>query len=191
MFNRAAIFFPVILAGLIALITFWINKTVEHQPQKANGNNRHDPDYIMEHFVTKQTGVDGKLRYILAADKMTHFPDDDSTVLAAPKFTQYAEDKPYTKIEGDHANVSSDGEEIEVIDNVVVTRQAFAGKGEMQVLTDRLTILPNKDIAKTERPVVITQAPKTIIHATGMVYDKSKKTVRLLNKVKAHYEQPK
>ncbi len=191
MINRTAIIFPLVLAGLMALLTFWIYRTVEQQGPKNDGSNRHDPDYIMQNFVTTQTDTDGKLRYMLAASKMTHYPDNDSTILELPKFTQYAVDKPYTKIKGKLANVSSDGEEIEVIDDVVVVRQATADKGEMQVLTDKLVIFPNEDLAKTDRPVVIKQAPKTVIHATGMIYDKNKKTLQLLKRVNAHYEKPK
>ncbi len=191
MMNRTAIIFPLVLAGLMALLTFWIYRTVEQQGPKNDGSNRHDPDYIMQNFVTTQTDTDGKLRYMLAASKMTHYPDNDSTILELPKFTQYAVDKPYTKIKGKFANVSSDGEEIEVIDDVVVVRQATADKGEMQVLTDKLVIFPNEDLAKTDRPVVIKQAPKTVIHATGMIYDKNKKTLQLLKRVNAHYEKPK
>lgn len=191
MLTRSAIIFPLVLAGLMALLTFWINQTVKQQGPKIDGGNRHDPDYIMENFVTMQTDTTGKLRYVLAAAKMVHYPDDDSTVLEQPKFTQYSTNKPYTKIEGLRANVSSNGEEIEILDNVVVVRQAFAGKGEMQVLTDKLTLFPNQDLAKTDRPVVIKQAPKTVIHATGMIYDKNKKTLQLFKRVNAHYEKPK
>jgi lipopolysaccharide export system protein LptC len=191
MINRTAIVFPLVLAGLMALLTFWIYQTVEEQGPKIDGSNRHDPDYIMQNFVTTQTDANGKLRYLLAANKMMHFPDDDSTELEQPKFTQYATDKPYTKIKGNRANVSSDGEEIEVLEDVMVVRQASAEKGEMQVFTDKLTIFPNQDLAKTDRPVVIKQAPKTVIHATGMIYDKNKKTIQLFKRVNAHYEKPK
>ena len=191
MINRTAIVFPLVLAGLMALLTFWIYQTVEQQGSKIDGSHRHDPDYIMENFVTTQTDAIGKLRYVLVAAKMEHYPDDDSTVLKQPTFTQYTKNKPYTKIKGLKANVSSDGEEIEVLDDVVVVRQASADKGEMQVLTDKLTIFPNQDLAKTDRPVVIKQAPKTVIHATGMIYDKNKKTIQLFKRVNAHYEKPK
>jgi lipopolysaccharide export system protein LptC len=191
MLNRTAIVFPLVLAGLMALLTFWIYQTVEQQGPKIDGSDRHDPDYIMENFVTTQTDSMGKLRYVLAAAKMSHYPDDDSSVLEEPKFTQYASNKPYTKIKGSRANVSSDGEEIEILDNVVVIRQKTADKGEMQVLTDKLTLFPNQDLAKTDSPVVIKQAPKTIIHATGMIYDKNKKTLQLFKRVNAHYEKPK
>ncbi|MFW5439424.1 MAG: LPS export ABC transporter periplasmic protein LptC, partial [Methylophilaceae bacterium] len=104
----------------MALFTFWIYQTVEEQASSVDGSNRHDPDYTMDNFVTTQTDASGKLRYVLAAAKMVHYPDDDTTVLEQPKFTQYATDKPYTKIEGQRANVSPDGEEIEIFDDVVV-----------------------------------------------------------------------
>ena len=190
MLTRSALFFPLVLALLLALITFWINLTVEQQGPKIDGSDRHDPDYTMNNFVNTQTDASGKLRYVLAATEMVHYPDNDSTVLQRPRFTQYTIDKPYTRIEGLRGYVSSNGEQVELVDNVKVTRQAFDGKGEMQISTEKLVILPNQDIAKTDAPVVITQAPKTVIHATGMVYDKKHQTVQLLNRVKVHYEPP-
>lgn len=190
MLTRSPLFFPLVLALLLAIITFWINLTVEQQGPKIDGSDRHDPDYIMNKFVNTQTDTTGKLRYVLAAAEMVHYPDDDSTVLQRPRFTQYTIDKPYTQIEGLRGYVSSNGEQVTLVDNVKVTRQAFDGKGEMQISTEKLDILPNQDIAKTDAPVVIMQAPKTVIHATGMIFDKKHQTVQLLNRVKVHYEQP-
>ncbi|MFZ3087682.1 MAG: LPS export ABC transporter periplasmic protein LptC, partial [Methylotenera sp.] len=77
---RSAIVFPLVLLMLLALLTFWINKTVQPQAPKLDGSSRHDPDYIMSNFVTTQTDINGDLRYKLAAIEMRHFPDDDSTV---------------------------------------------------------------------------------------------------------------
>jgi lipopolysaccharide export system protein LptC len=144
----------------------------------------------MSNFVTTQTDINGALRYKLAATEMKHFPDDDTTELQRPRYTQFAIDKPYTQVEGLHGYMSSNGEKVELFDNVKVTRQAFAGKGEMTVETSYLSILPNTEIVSTDRPVVIRQAPKTVIHATGMLYEKKKNTVSLLHKVRAHYERP-
>jgi lipopolysaccharide export system protein LptC len=195
MLMRSSLFFPLVLALLLAIITFWINLTVEQQGPKIDGSDRHDPDYTMNNFVNTQTDTTGKLRYVLAAAEMVHYPDDDSTVLQRPRFTQYTADtkttdKPYTQIEGLRGYVSSNGEKIELVDNVKVTRQAFDGKGEMQISTEKLDIFPDQEIAKTDAPVVITQAPKTVIHATGMIFDKKYQTVQLLKRVKVHYERP-
>jgi lipopolysaccharide export system protein LptC len=175
---------------MLALLTFWISQTVEQQGPKLDGSNRHDPDYTMHNFVTTQTDAQGQLRYILAATEMLHYPDDDSTVLQRPRFTQYTVNKPYTQIEGLRGYISSNGEEVELVDNVKVVRQAFEGKGEMQVLTEKLWIFPKQDLVKTNAPVTIKQAPKTVITAVGMVYDKKAQTVSLLDRVKVHYERP-
>ncbi len=182
--------FPLMLLIFLALLTFWINRTVQPPVPKLDGSSRHDPDYIMSNFVTTQTYPDGGLRYKLAAVEMRHFPDDDSTELQRPRYTQFAADKPYTEVQSLRGHVSSNGEEVKLYDNVKVTRQAFAGKGEMTIETDFLNIRPNDDLVTTESPVVIRQAPKTVIHATGMIYEKQKQTVTLLHKVRAHYEKP-
>ena len=190
MLRRTNLFFPLVLAIFLAVITFWINLTVEEQGPKIDGSNRHDPDYTMSNFVTTQTDTTGKLRYVLAAADMLHYPDDDSTVLQRPRYTQFTINKPYTQIEALRGYVSSNGEEIELVDNVKVVRQAFEGKGEMQVLTEKLVILPNQELAKTDSAVLIKQAPKTVIRAKGMLYDKKNQTIKLFNRVKAHYERP-
>lgn len=188
--TKSAIVFPLALLLLLALLTFWIEKSVQPQLPKLDGSSRHDPDYVMSNFETTQTDVNGALRYKLAANEMKHFPDADTTDLIKPRFTQFAKDKPYTKLEGDTGNVSSDGEQVEVFGKVLVMREAFGDKGELTVETDYLKILPNEEYATTDRPVVIKQAPGTVIYATGLIYEKKQQTVTLLHKVRAHYERP-
>ncbi len=190
MYGRPTILFPLALLALLALLTFWIQRTVQPPAPKLDGSNRHDPDYILNNLVTTKTDAKGNLRYKLIASEMRHYPDNDSTELQYPHFTRYATGKPYTQIEGQRGFVSSDGENIQFMDNVKVVRQAFKDRGEMVVLTEFLNLEPKKDLVTTDRPVVITQAPKTVIHAIGMVYDKKRQTVKLLNNVQVHYERP-
>jgi len=188
--KRSAIIFPLVLLSMLALLTFWINRTVQPPAPKLDGSSRHDPDYIVSNFVTTHTDINGDLHYKLAAVEMKHFPDDDTTDLQRPRYTQFTIGKPYTQVEGLRGYVSGNGEKVEIVDNVKVTRQAFAEKGEMTVETDYLNILPNEELVRTESPVVIRQAPKTVIYATGMIYEKKLRTVTLLHKVRAHYERP-
>ncbi|OYY96101.1 MAG: LPS export ABC transporter periplasmic protein LptC, partial [Methylophilales bacterium 16-45-7] len=44
MYSRYAIMFPLTLVLMMALITFWINQTVQEQGPRIDGSNRHDPD---------------------------------------------------------------------------------------------------------------------------------------------------
>lgn len=190
MYARPSILFPIVLLAMLAMLTFWIDYAVQAPEAKIDGSSRHDPDYILNNFTTTRTDENGELRYRLTALEMRHYPDDDTTELEKPQFERYETDKPFTTIEGNKGFVSADAETVEFIDDVKVVRQAFNGKGEMVVLTDKLDVMPNEEMAKTDRPVVITQEPKTVIHATGMIYDKKNQTVQLLSRVKAHYEKP-
>jgi lipopolysaccharide export system protein LptC len=188
--SRTVIIYPIILLTVLAIFTAWINRIVQVPQPKQDGSSRHDPDYIMSNFVTSQTDINGSLRYKLAAAEIKHFPDNDTTDLQQLRYTQFTANKPYMQVEGLRGHVSKNGEQVQLLGKVKITRQAFAGKGEMTIDTERLSILPNQDLVSTNSPVLIRQAPKMVIRATGMVYEKNKHTFTLLHKVKAHYEKP-
>jgi lipopolysaccharide export system protein LptC len=190
MYGRTTMLFPLTVMAVLALLTLWIEHSVKTPTQKLDGSSRHDPDYYLENFFTSKTDAQGNLRYKLAAVEMKHFPDDESTSLVRPRFTQYGIGKPYTQIEGQKGVVSKDGKEVDLYQNVKVSRPAFAGRGEMGVFTEYLKIIPDKDLVTSDQVVTITQAPKTVIRGTGMIYNKKTSTLTLLKKVRVHYERP-
>lgn len=188
MIGRAnTIFFPLIVLGVLAFITFWIDHTVKLESAKKDGLMRHDVDYFLENFVTTKTDIKGNLRNVLAAVEMRHYPDNDSTELVRPRFTQYGENKPATQIEGQKGYVSANGEIVEFKGNVVITRQASGERAEMRVLTDYIKILPNEEKATTEHQVTIIQGGTRVV-AQGMSYDKLTEDLTLNSRVRGHYE---
>lgn len=188
--SRSTIVFPLILLSVLALLTLWIDRSVKAPVTKPDGSDRHDPDYILHNFTTSRTDNLGNLRYVLKAAEMKHYPDNDSTDLVMPHFGQYGVGKPFTKVESAKGVVSSDGEVIEFVNNVKVTREATSERGEMNVYTEYLKVIPNQELSSTDKAVMITQAPKTVIYATGMIYDKKQQTLQLMSRVKVHYEKP-
>lgn len=190
MYGRHTIIFPLAVLVLLAAITFWIDRTVQAPVQKSDANTRHDPDYIVNNFVTTKTDVMGNIQYVLAASEMRHYPDDDSTRLVRPRLTQYTDARPYTQIESQEGLVSSNGEVVQFIGNVKVVREPTGERPEMTMRTQYLKVTPDTEIATTDRPVVITEGPKSEVHAVGMIYDKKNRTIQLLNRVRAHYEKP-
>jgi len=190
MIRSTTILLPLLILSALALLTYWVNISVQPPAEKSDGSTRHDPDYMMHNFVSSQTDVKGALRYRLKSAEMKHFPDDDSTHLIKPIYTQYIEGKSYIKVEGLVGDLSSNGKDIKLYKNVKITRAPYAEKQEMTLETEYLNILPDEDLVLTQEPVVIRQAPKTVVYANGMVYEKKKLTLTLLNKVRAHYEKP-
>lgn len=185
-----AIWFGLMLLALLTVLTFWIDKIAEPPAAKRDGSTRHDPDYIVYNFSTLRTNGFGNPRYQLDGAEMRHYPDDDSTDLVKPRFSMYTLKKPTTTIIGDRGQVSANGENVYFMDNVKVVRTATPRKAEMTVLTDYLHIVPNLDMAQTDRPVTILQAPRTVIRAVGMQFYKKQGIVNLHNKVRVHYERP-
>lgn len=190
MYGRNAMILPIIVVTILALISFWIESKVKGPLHKSKASLRHDPDYYLENFVTTKTDVQGNLKSMLAATSMHHYPDNDSTFLTRPRFSQFTNNKLYTQIEGQKGQISSNGEVVEFTNRVIVYRPAIADRPDMRLSTDYLKIFSKQEIASTNSPVVITQGPKTVIRGTGMIYDKKQQTVTLLKKVKVHYEKP-
>jgi lipopolysaccharide export system protein LptC len=192
--RTSTIWFPIIVLSVLALITFWIDHTVKLKAAKIDGSSRHDVDYFLENFVTTKTDTAGNLRHVLAAVEMRHYPDDDSTDLIRPRFTQYGQDSPYTQIEGQRGHVSSNGDIVELKGNVIITRQAYGERSEMRVLTDYIKIFPNDERVMTDHPVTIIQGGSKVM-AEGMTYNKSTEDLVLNSeghgRVKGRIESPK
>lgn len=188
--RNSTIVFPIFVLALLALLTFWVDFSVHAPTGRSDANKRHDPDYYITNFENTVTDSQGALRYKLMAEKMNHYPDDDSTDLIKPDFTQYKLGKKNMHIISDTGEVSKNGDDIKLYNHVMVTRMPYGDKGEMTLETDYLNILTKEDLILTQRPVVIKEAPKTVVYATGMVYNKKTGQLTLLNKVRAHYEKP-
>lgn len=190
MINRFSVLFPIFFAAILAFISYWVQVSVENESEKRGNKLSNSPDYFLTNFKTTQTESNGSIHFILSANEMTHYPQDDTTRLKKPLFIRYKNNVPSSKIEGGIGLVSTDGEEVQIIDNVKVARLETETKPKMELFTDQLTILPNKDQAFTKRPVRITQDPKTVVNAIGMNYDKKNGIMTLLTRVRVHYEKP-
>ncbi len=190
MIKRFSVLFPIFFAAILAFISYWVQVSVENESEKRGNKLSNSPDYFLTNFKTTQTESNGSIHFILSANEMTHYPQDDTTRLKKPLFIRYKNNVPSSKIEGGIGLVSTDGEEVQIIDNVKVARLETETKPKMELFTDQLTILPNKDQAFTKRPVRITQDPKTVVNAIGMNYDKKNGIMKLLARVRVHYEKP-
>ena len=188
--DRVAIWFPIGLMLLLAGLTYWLDQSVQPPPQKQDGSNRHDPDYIVERFSATRLGKDGNPAYTLKADKMTHYPDDDSTHLEKPYFSSFAEGKPPLHITGDKSLLSKDGEHVYFTGHVQAIREASGTDSQLTLNTTYLHLIPDKGLMSTDKPVVIKDA-HTNISAIGLELDNNTRIYKLLSRVKGRYDKAK
>lgn len=172
------------LLGLLAA-TYWLNQQVLPEAAKPEGM-RHDPDAIMENFSATDLNEQGVPDFIMAAAKLMHYPDDDSTTVDEPRVTMLYPGQPAIHATAEHATISSKGDEVFLRDNVKVLRDASAQQDQMTLQTEYLHIIPDRELADTDRAVTIVNT-HSIVHAIGMEMDSRTRTLKLLSQVKSEY----
>jgi len=184
--SRARHWLPLLpLLGLLG-VTYWLNQQVRPEPAKAPGGLRHDPDAIMENFSAVRLNEEGGPRFIMAAKRMQHYPDDDSTVLEVPRLAMLSAGQPPIHIVARQGTVSGKGDEVFLHGDVEVLREASAQREELTLHTEYLHIVPDSDRADTDRPVTITDAHNTV-HAVGLEMDNKTRILKLLSQVRSEH----
>ena len=188
--QRLTAWFPVVLLVAVAALTVWLDRQVQPPERTHDGKMRHDPDYMVDNFSATRVGPDGVVRYMLSARRMVHYPDDDTTHLDAPKLVNFGKSNETITVTSKTALLSSNGENAYLTDDVRLVRSAYADKSELTMQTSWLHIIPDDDIAKTDKPVKIYDA-NTLITSVGLEFNNKTRILKLLSNVRGKYEKPK
>jgi lipopolysaccharide export system protein LptC len=89
-------------------------------------------------------------------------------------------------ITAEQALLSSNGENVYFEDNVRVVREPSGKQSRLLLETNFLHVIPDQDIAKTDRPVRITDA-NTVVNAVGLELNSETRILKLLSNVKGVY----
>jgi lipopolysaccharide export system protein LptC len=181
---------PLILVALLAGLTFWLERMVQPVARVGDKVTRHEPDYIVEKLSAVSMNEKGTAAYTLSAERMMHYPDDDTTVLAAPRIVSYGAAKSPVTITASEAVVSANGEHVYFQDDVRVTRAAHGNYSELLVRTDFLHVIPDQNIARTDRSVTITDAATTVT-AVGFELNNETHVMKLHSRVQGTYDPAK
>lgn len=186
--TRFSLFFPLLLLAVLASLTFWLDQVVQQDGQQPEAA-RHDPDYIVDNIVAHRMDANGDVKHTLNADRMTHYPDDDSTHLVEPHLVSHAPGRPPMSITSRTARVSSGGDNIYFETDVRAVRAASGKNSEMVMETSFLHVIPDDNIARTDRPVTVTDA-HTVAHAIGLELNSETRIVTFLSRFRGTYHDP-
>jgi len=186
--TRFSHYFPLLLLAILASLTFWLDQAVQ-QGATGSGAERHDPDYIVDKIVVRRMDANGDVKHTLYAERMTHYPDDDSTHLVTPRFVSNASARAPLSITSRTARVSSGGEHIYFETDVRATRAAYANRSELVMETSYLHVTPDEHIARTDRPVTISDA-HTVARAIGLELNSETRIVKFLSQFRGTFHDP-
>lgn len=166
-----AALFPLLLAALLAGLTFWLEAATRPQGGGKDGKLRHDPDYLVEDFAVRRFDPEGRLQHTLRAAEMRHYPDDDSTHVTAPALIYHA--TPPTRLEARTALLDNQGRTVTLLGEVRVTRAGAAGTAETVLTTAQLDVFPDDEVAISRAPAILTQGAS---HVSGEVLHANQKS---------------
>ena len=186
MINRLPSWFLVVILALLLVLPFWLNQSPRAISPAQYSQLSRTPDYVVENLSVIQMDEGGVGRHVLLAKKMVHYPDDDSTDFEQPRLINTEPGKPAMQVKADEAKMTSSGEDIYLSGNVVVLRNAGKGRGETRMTTSMLHVIPDDDIARTDKPIVINEK-NAVIRAVGMETSNRTGITQLLSQVKVEH----
>lgn len=155
---------PLLPLGVLALLvalTFWLSGFVQQSGTKADGDKRHDPDLVIENFSARKLNQAGDTQYVVNARKMTHYADDDSSVLEQIQFRVTEPGKPLvtaTAPRGELIRRDDGSDEVSMRGGVVIASEADAKHAALTLSTPTATILPDSNLVRAREGVVIENA---------------------------------
>jgi len=165
----------------------WLNRAIEKKTEYQPAN-QHSPDYYLNHFSAVTMDENGKPDKRLSADRMVHFPDDDTTELSEPRMTIYDDDRPPWKVRSETGWVSGDKELVLLQGKVNIDRPAAPGIRPFNIITRDLRVQPKSNYAETDADAY-AKSRKDWVESTGMqIWFARPIRVKLLAKVRGRYE---
>jgi len=133
------------ILGAVGLFGLWLQTSqIEDEQVVPDYENRHDPDYYIENFTATGLDKNGQRRFVIEAERMAHFPDDDTALLDNPHIIEYEVGFAPRHTFADSGWMSSSGDEILLTGNVkIVVEPDSRGPGgtmkakRMRILLDK------------------------------------------------------
>ncbi len=135
------------ILGMVGLFGLFLQSSmIEEEPEVYNYDQRHDPDYYIENFTATGLDKNGQRRFVIEAERMAHFPDDDTALFDKPHVVEYEVGQAPRHSYSDSGWMSSSGDEIRLTGNVRIVIEADANGpgGEMKSKSMRILLDKSK-----------------------------------------------
>ncbi|CAH0204051.1 Lipopolysaccharide export system protein LptC [Massilia sp. Bi118] len=143
-------------ALFFAFGSFWLVQVMRGEAQGPNVNVGNDPDYIIDNFSFVRMSETGQPRYVISGERLTHRPNDNTSDIEKPVVQSMSTDHPSMTMTADKAHVNQDQNQIDLSGNVDISRPGSKTSDPLRIRTEALTVLPDEEISKTDKPIQMT-----------------------------------
>jgi lipopolysaccharide export system protein LptC len=197
-FDRLAVYLPLILMGLMAMGTYWLvrNSPVMGEIEQE-APPRHVPDYFMRDFSVKVFAEDGRLKSEMVGIEGRHYPDTDTLEVDQPRIRILGTEGRVTTAVAVRGLINADGSEAQLFDKAVVVREASINAQGVQtprseMHSDFLHLFANTEQVRSHMPVVLVRgAGDRFTSQEGMDYNNLDRLMQLTGRVRGTLLPPK
>jgi lipopolysaccharide export system protein LptC len=188
LWDRVAIYLPIILMGLMAMSTYWLVRNTPNAVQEdLVAEPRHVPDYFMRDFSVRVFDANGHLKSEIIGTEGRHFPDTDTLEIDQPIIRSYSKEGRITVANAKRAITNADGSEVQLFDKAVIVRNELNKKdsrAHTEMRSDFFHIVVNTEEIRTHLPVELKRGEGDIFFADNMNYNNFSRTIDLTGRVR-------
>lgn len=187
---------PLILMGGLTLVTFWlVQKGAPPEKSMLERARLHEPDYTITNGALSALNETGSTKYRILGKKVTHYDDDASIDILAPRMRLFQLDKTPVTVKSDTGHLDGDLTILDLMDNASIFRPAQAETASqaatlrMLASSSYFKVLINDDIIETDRPITLEQGMSTMQSTEGGTFNNVEQSMILLGQVKGRIER--
>lgn len=197
-FDRLAVYLPLLLMGLMAMSTYWlVRNTPLMSEAEQDAPLRHVPDYFMRDFSVKVFAEDGRLKSEMVGIEGRHYPDTDTLEVDQPRIRVLGAEGRVTTALAARGLINADGSEAQLFDKAVVVREASTNTQGVvtprsELHSDFLHFFADTEQVRSHLPVLLVRgAGDRFSSQQGIDYDNLDRVMQLTGRVRGTLLPPK
>ena len=161
LWDRAAIYMPLLMMGALALGTYWlVRNTPTFSAPEVIREASHEVDYFMQNFTIKTFDESGNLQSEIAGTQARHFSDTDILEIDRARIRSVNVERQLTTATANRAYSNGDGSEVQLTGNARVVREASRdaqGKEtpQLEFRGEFLHAFLNEERVQSHKPVLL------------------------------------
>lgn len=176
--HRWRLLLLMLFAVFCAFGSFWLVQVMQGEENMQGLNAGNEPDYIVDNFSWVRMSEAGKPRYVISGERLTHRPADNTALVDKPVVQSLTAEHPPMTMTSDHALVKQNQNQIDLTGNVDIQRPGNAKSQPLRIRTPALTVLPDEDIVKTDKPIEMKLGASSVA-GIGMVANNATQQLHL------------
>lgn len=181
------------VALLAAVVWFLLDTATDDEPLDISSllqMSEQGYNYFMANVDSIHYTSDGEVDYRFKANRITHFPNPEYSLVESPRFLVFREDEPNWKINSTKGRVEIDPEtnqeRLLLNENVIINGISNDGR-QVYIFTDSLVIYPAEKNMRSDSDVTI-ESGGFVSSSRGFTADLNTNIVRQLSEGRMQYD---